>query len=169
MHVLCHDGNVLDASCLALMAALSHFRRPDVALDSSGGDAMGRGGRGGNNITVFDPQEREPVPLAMLHLPLYVSFSLLDDGEILLVDATNAEEQVRQGEIIVAMNTQGEVCQMAKYGGTPADPMLVLRCCTLAEEKVKSMTNLIGKRLEADARKRNVGDLIAELSAANER
>ena len=31
--VLNHAGNILDASCLAAIAALSHFKRPDVSVD----------------------------------------------------------------------------------------------------------------------------------------
>ena len=165
MHVLRHDGNILDASCVALMAALSHFRRPDFAVEPGrGGSSDGNGG-----VTVFDPREREPVPLAMLHMPLYVSFSLVDGGDTVLVDSTAAEEQIRQGEIAIAMNGQGEVCQMAKYGGIPADALLVLKCCGLAREKTRTLTEVINKALEADKQKRNVGDLIAELSAENKR
>lgn len=31
MHVLNHDGNLLDAASVAAISALSHFRRPDVS------------------------------------------------------------------------------------------------------------------------------------------
>ena len=168
LHVLRHDGNVLDASCVALMAALSHFRRPDFAVEPGNGRG-GSDGAGNSGITIFDPREREPIPLAMLHIPLYVSFSLVDGGETVLVDATAAEEQIRQGEIVIAMNRQGELCQMAKYGGAPTDAMLVLKCCGLAREKVRMLTEVINKKLEVDKQKRNVGDLIAELSAENKR
>ena len=168
LHVLRHDGNVLDTSCVALMAALSHFRRPDFAVGPGNGGG-GNDGISSSGITIFDPGEREPVPLAMLHMPLYVSFSLVDGGETVLVDATATEEQIRQGEIIIAMNRQGDLCQMAKYGGVPTDAMLILKCCGLAREKVKMLTEVINKRMEADNQKRNFGDLIAELSAENKR
>jgi len=32
VHVLNYDGNVTDAACVAAIAALSHFRRPDVSV-----------------------------------------------------------------------------------------------------------------------------------------
>ena len=33
IHVLNYDGNLADATCVAAIAALRHFRRPDVSVD----------------------------------------------------------------------------------------------------------------------------------------
>jgi exosome complex component RRP45 len=71
--------------------------------------------------------------------------------------------------MIVTMNRHGEVCQLAKLGGVPVDAMLLLNCTTVALTKVKEITELISKKLQADATNRDVGGLIAELSAENER
>jgi exosome complex component RRP45 len=70
---------------------------------------------------------------------------------------------------VITMNRHGEVCQIAKLGGVPVDAMLLLNCATVALTRVKEVTDLISKRLQADATKRDVGGLIAELSAENER
>ena len=32
LHVLNHDGNLIDACSMAAIAALAHFRRPDVTV-----------------------------------------------------------------------------------------------------------------------------------------
>ena len=32
LHVICHEGSLADACSVAGLAALSHFRRPDVTL-----------------------------------------------------------------------------------------------------------------------------------------
>ena len=32
IHFLDHDGNIIDAACIAAISALSHFRRPDVTV-----------------------------------------------------------------------------------------------------------------------------------------
>ncbi|KAF2086477.1 exoribonuclease [Saccharata proteae CBS 121410] len=156
VHILDHDGGLIDASCIAVVAALQHFRRPDVAIE-------------GETVTVFDPREREPIPLSMLHHPLCVTFSYYHKGETMLVDATLAEEQVREGEVIVTMNRHGEVCQIAKYGGTPVDPLHLLNCTAVALEKVKSLHKFIQSKLEEDAKKKDAGGLMAELSAENAR
>ncbi|KAK8214667.1 ribosomal protein S5 domain 2-type protein [Phyllosticta capitalensis] len=156
VHILDHDGGLIDASCIAVIAALQHFRRPDVSVE-------------GEKVIVYSPREREPVALSMLHHPLCVTFSYYNNGETVLVDATMAEEQVREGEIIVTMNKFGELCQIAKYGGVPIDPVAVLQCTNVALNKVQALTKYIQGRLEEDAKKRDAGGLMAELSAENER
>jgi len=45
VHVLNYDGNVIDAASVAAIAALSHFRRPDISVC-------------GDDIIVHSPTER---------------------------------------------------------------------------------------------------------------
>lgn len=138
------------------MAALQHFRRPDVIVE-------------GDKATILSVREREPIPLSILHQPLCVTFSYYEEGEIFLVDANLAEEQVRDAEVIVTMNRHGEVCQIAKYGGATVDPLALLNCTNVALQKVKDLSQLIRSKLDEDAKKRDVGGLLAELSAENAR
>lgn len=138
------------------MAALQHFRRPDVLVE-------------GEKATVLSVREREPIPLSILHQPLCVTFSYFEEVDIFLVDANFAEEQVRQGEVIVTMNRHGEVCQVAKYGGATVNPLALLNCTNIALQKVKEMSKFIQMKLDEDAKRRNVGGLLAELSAENDR
>jgi exosome complex component RRP45 len=156
VHIVDHDGGLIDASCIAVMAALQHFRRPDVIVE-------------GEKATVLSVREREPIPLSILHQPLCVTFSYFEDEEVFLVDANLAEEQVRQGEVIITMNRHGEVCQIAKYGGATMDPLAILNCTNIALQKVKELSKLIQKTLDEDVAKRNAGGLMAELSAENAR
>ena len=87
----------------------------------------------------------------------------------MLLDATLAEEQVREGEVIVTMNRNGELCQIAKYGGVPVDALAIVNWTNVALIKVQAMSKIVQQRLEEDAKKRDVGGLLAELSAENER
>ncbi|KAF1982408.1 hypothetical protein K402DRAFT_340337 [Aulographum hederae CBS 113979] len=156
IHILDHDGNLVDAACLALVAALRHFRRPDVSVE-------------GEKVTVYSLREREPVPLAMLHHPLCVTFSYFHGGETVLLDATHSEEQVREAEVTVTMNRYGEVCQIAKYGGASVDALALLDCTGVAHTKVEALDKLIERKLQEDQRNKDLGGLIAELSAENAR
>lgn len=156
VHVLDYDGALVDASCISIVAALLHFRRPDVSID-------------GEDVTVYSMAEREPVPLSVMHHPICVTFSFYQAGEIVLLDATLREEQAREGEMVVTMNRHGELCQVAKLGGVPVDALSLLGCTTVALVKVKEITELISTKLRDDATKRDVGGLIAELSAQNDR
>ncbi|KAH3968291.1 hypothetical protein HBI56_175360 [Parastagonospora nodorum] len=156
VHVIDHDGGLIDASCIAVMAALQHFRRPDVLVE-------------GEKATVLSVRERDPIPLSILHQPLCVTFSYLAEGELFLVDANLAEEQVRQGEITITMNKHGEICQIAKYGGATVNPLAMLQCTNVALQKVKEMSKFIQQKLDEDAKRRDAGGLMAELSAENAR
>ena len=156
VHILDCDGGLVDASCIALISALQHFRRPDVSVE-------------GEKITIHTLAERVPIPLSIMHHPLCISFSFYHGGEDVLVDTTLREEQVREGEMVITMNKYGEICQIAKMGGVPVDPMVVLNCINVAYTKVKDITKLITKELDEDTTQRNVGGLIAELSAENDR
>ncbi|KAF2214120.1 hypothetical protein CERZMDRAFT_38639 [Cercospora zeae-maydis SCOH1-5] len=156
IHVLDHDGNLVDASCIALVAALMHFRRPDVEVR-------------GEEVRVFGVREREPVKLSMQHQPFCITTSYYEGGEVMLQDATLLEEHCREGEIMVSINRFGEVCQIAKYGGTPVDGLSILTCTNAALEKAKMLDKLVKAKLEQDEKQRFPGGLMAELSAENDR
>ena len=157
MHVLELDGGLVDAACAAVVAALQHFRRPDAAIE------------GGNEVRIFTTEERVPVPLSLLHHPYCVTIGLFGGGEGLLVDAMARESRVCEGEVVVTANRQGEICQIAKLGGVPADALLLLRCAELGVEKAKQLSAAVSEAVVKDAEQRNLGGLIAELSAENER
>lgn len=123
----------------------------------------------GGEVTVYDSNERAPVPLALLHHPLCVTMALFDGGEMVVVDPTLREQQVCEGEIMVTANKHGEVCQIAKLGGVPADALAVLGCVEMAVNKVRALDTVVAEALEKDARKRDIGGLMAELRADNER
>ncbi|KAI9779361.1 MAG: hypothetical protein M1816_003608 [Peltula sp. TS41687] len=156
VHVLDCDGGLTDASCIAVVAALQHFRRPDVTLE-------------GDKVTIHDPAERVPVPLSLLHHPICVSFSFYHGGEVVLVDASLQEEQLREAELIVSLNRHGEICQLAKLGGASVDALTLLKCADVALLKAQEITRFISTRLGEDADSRNSGGLMAELSAENDR
>jgi len=158
VHVLSSDGNLIDASCIAVIAALQHFRKPDVSIE-------------GETVTVYTLAEREPVPLSLLHSPFCVTFSTYAGGaeEIVLLDATLLEEQLRQGSVTISMNRHGEICQVAKLGGNPIDAVSLLQCANVALVKIKEISAIVTTRLAEEARRRDMGGLMAELRAENER
>jgi exosome complex component RRP45 len=156
VHIIDHDGGLIDASCIAVMAALQHFRRPDVQVE-------------GEKAIILSVREREPIPLSILHQPLCVTFSYFEDDEVYLVDADAAEEQVRQGQVIITMNKHGEVCQIAKYGGATINPLVLLQCTNIALDKVKQIGKFIQQKLDDDNKRRNPKSLMNELSAENAR
>lgn len=65
IHVLDHGGNLIDASSVAAVASLLHFRRPDVSVS-------------GETVTVHSVADRAPVPLSIHHIPVCVTFAIFD-------------------------------------------------------------------------------------------
>ncbi len=155
VHILDSDGGVVDAACIAIMSALRHFRRPDVSVD-------------GENVTIYTMAERVPVPLSIMHNPLCITFSFYHGGDIFLLDATRTEERVREAEVILTVNNF-ELCQVAKLGGKALDAVVLLKCVNTALVKGREINAIVAKKLAEDATKREVGGLIAELRAENDR
>ncbi|KAH8153069.1 uncharacterized protein LAJ45_02656 [Morchella importuna] len=156
VHFLHHDGGLIDASCIAAVAALQHYRRPDVSVD-------------GEKVIIHTLTERVPVPLSILHIPICVTYSFYHGGEVSLVDATLQEEQLRDGDMTITLNKFGEVCQIAKAGGLPIGALALLQCARIALVKVQEITAFLQKRLEEDSAARTRRDNLLESTAQNAR
>jgi exosome complex component RRP45 len=161
VHFLNHDGGLVDASCIAVVAALQHFRRPDVSVE-------------GEKVTIHTLSERVPVPLSILHVPICVTFSFFDVGDesgepVFLMDATLQEEQLRDGDMTITLNKYGEVCQIAKAGGLPIEAVALHQCMRKALVKVEEITAFVAKRLKEDQDERTRRDNLLESTAENER
>ncbi|XP_002745482.1 exosome complex component RRP45 [Callithrix jacchus] len=144
LHLLNHDGNIIDAASVAAIVALCHFRRPDVSVQ-------------GDEVTLYTPEERDPVPLSIHHMPICVSFAFFQQGTYLLVDPNEREERVMDGLLVIAMNKHREICTIQSSGGIMLLKDQVLRCSKIAGVKVAEITELIQKALENDQKVRKEG------------
>uniref|UniRef100_A0A8C9P2A9 Exosome complex component RRP45 n=1 Tax=Spermophilus dauricus TaxID=99837 RepID=A0A8C9P2A9_SPEDA len=144
LHLLNHDGNIIDAASIAAIVALCHFRRPDVSVQ-------------GDEVTLYAPEERDPVPLSIHHMPICVSFAFFQQGMYLLVDPNEREERVMDGLLVIAMNKHREICTIQSSGGIMLLKDQVLRCSKIAGVKVAEITELIQKALENDQKVRKEG------------
>ncbi|XP_061535722.1 exosome complex component RRP45 [Phycodurus eques] len=144
VHMLNHDGNLMDAASIAAIAALCHFRRPDVGIQ-------------GDEVTVYSPEERDPIPLSIYHMPISVSFAFFQQGTYLLVDPCEREERVMDGLLMIAMNRHREICSIQSSGGIMLLKEQVMRCSKIASVKVSEITVLITKALENDNTARKAG------------
>ncbi|KAM8772390.1 exosome complex component RRP45 [Acanthopagrus schlegelii] len=144
VHMLNHDGNLMDAASIAAITALCHFRRPDVGIQ-------------GDEVTVYSPEERDPIPLSIYHMPISVSFSFFQQGTYLLVDPCEREERVMDGLLMIAMNKHREICSIQSSGGIMLLKEQVMRCSKIASVKVSEITELISKALENDKKASKAG------------
>lgn len=130
VHLLNHDGNLMDAASIAAITALCHFRRPDVAIQ-------------GDEVTVYPSDERDPIPLSIYHMPISVSFAFFQQGTYLLVDPCEREERVMDGLLMIAMNKHREICSIQSSGGIMLLKEQVMRCSKIASVKVSEILSLI--------------------------
>ncbi|OWF51161.1 Exosome complex component RRP45 [Mizuhopecten yessoensis] len=145
IHVLNHDGNIIDCASIAAITALTHFRRPDVTVD-------------GSNVIVHPVEEKDPIPLSVHHMPICVSFSFYEQGKFLLVDPSDKEEKVMDGKMVIGMNKHREICTLQVTGQMLLLKDQVLRCSNIAVVKVAETTDLIHKALDNDRQARAKGE-----------
>ncbi len=117
IHVLNDDGNVIDASCLAAIAAL---------------------------MTTVVPNEQQglgmDVPLAMKEMP--VGVTLIKIGSKLMVDPSLDEEAVCETKLTVVSRSDGSIAGMQKMGSAPFTETEVLEAIDMACEKATEIREL---------------------------
>ncbi|PNT68810.1 hypothetical protein BRADI_3g45490v3 [Brachypodium distachyon] len=138
LHILDNGGNLIDAANIAALAALSTFRRPECTV----------GGEDGQQVTVHDPEVRDPLPLTIHHLPIAVTFAYFGDGNIMVIDPTYKEEAVMGGRMTATINSNGDVCSIQKAGGEGVMSSVIMQCLRIASVKAADITSKIKSKVE---------------------
>lgn len=148
VHFLDFDGGSIDASCIGIITALHHFKKPEVTVS-------------GETLVVHSIEDREPVDLALLHIPICVTFSFYNpddtqtnikgeiNNEIIVVDATIKEQFLRKGSMTITMNKNKEICQISKSGGLSVDALSLLECTNVAFAIVETVSDKIKNVLKS--------------------
>ncbi|XP_066927297.1 exosome complex component RRP45-like isoform X2 [Clytia hemisphaerica] len=142
--VLNHSGNILDCCCIAAIASLAHFRRPDVTVT-------------GHDVTIHSLKEKEPVPLNVHHMPICITFGFIEDekkGQQLIIDPEEKEESIIDGKLMMAFNIHNEVCCVQMSGGVSVDYEQLLNCGNIAALKAEEITVVLKEILEEERIKR---------------
>uniref|UniRef100_A0A7S0YRU4 Uncharacterized protein n=1 Tax=Polytomella parva TaxID=51329 RepID=A0A7S0YRU4_9CHLO len=149
IHVLNHDGNLIDACVLSAVAALRSFRRPDVEIrPMGGGDGSAATASSNDEIIIHSPEVREPHPLTMHHLPMSITFALYEDGNVVAVDPSVRESAAAAGSCTVAMNaTSHDVCAIQKVEGGGLTAAQFGRCVRLAAAKIDAVAEQLMEAL----------------------
>ncbi|WP_457751070.1 exosome complex protein Rrp42 [Thermococcus sp.] len=100
VHVLDHDGNLLDATGIGAIAALLSTRIPKVVYNEET-----------EEVEVFD--EYEPLPVSRIPIP--VTFAKI--GSNLLVDPVLDEERVMDGRITITTDENAMISSVQKGEG----------------------------------------------------
>jgi exosome complex component RRP42 len=95
------EGNLLDASCLAAMAALKNARLPKLNEK--------------NEIDYDAEPTKEKLPLSREP----VEITIIKIGDKFFVDPLSDEEKLIEGRLTVAITEKGTICAMQKGGTAP--------------------------------------------------
>mmetsp|Transcript_12144 Transcript_12144/g.22743 ORF Transcript_12144/g.22743 Transcript_12144/m.22743 type:complete len:611 (+) Transcript_12144:28-1860(+) len=161
--VLDHGGNLVDACVLSAIAALRHFRKPEVRVEGEGREGL---------TAVLHSDEREPAPLPLHHTPLTVTFGLFADPTgastlvSALIDPSQREELVMDGTATFGFNRYGEMCCLDFPGGCELKPRQLVTCAHLGKRKCVELCDVLEKAL-AEADEKAIQERLERLKLVN--
>jgi exosome complex component RRP42 len=116
VYVLNQDGNLIDASAIAAMAALLNTKMPNYEIKD--GELKIKTGY---------------TPLPVKSHPVTVTIGKINNT--LIVDPGLEEEQVMDSRISMAINEEGHICAVQKGGSGYFTPQQILEASKIAQEK----------------------------------
>jgi exosome complex component RRP42 len=116
VYVLNYDGNLIDASALAAMAALMNTKMPNYEIKDG-------------ELTI----KQGYAPLPLKSHPITVTVGKINNN--LIVDPWLEEEQVMDSRITFAINEDGNICAIQKGGSSYFTPQQILEALKIAQDK----------------------------------
>lgn len=162
-------GNILDAAILSAMSALRAFRKPDISVLET--EVIDRQ-HSRSTIYIHHSDDREPLPLALVHTPLAVTLGVFkkslpvnsgstggaavvgaleasssDDRFIFVLDPSAEEEKVMDGRITYSLNAHKELCAVSKPGGVAMPIQSMMRAAQICYKNVTVLQKALNDAL----------------------
>lgn len=120
VYVLNHDGNLIDASALAALAALLNTKMFNYEIEE-------------------DEVKIKPgyTPLPLKKHPIAVTFAKINGK--LVVDPWLEEEQIMDTRLTITFDDEGNICAIQKGGSGYFTPKRVLEAAKIAREKAEEI------------------------------
>jgi len=125
VYVLNHDGNLIDASSLAALAALLNTKMYNYEVE-------------GGEVKIKPGFSSLPV---RKH-PIAVTFAKINDK--LVVDPWLEEEQIMDARITITVEDEGRICAVQKGGSGYITPKQVMEAAQIAKEKADDIRRKLG-------------------------
>jgi len=126
IYVLNHDGNLMDASALAALAALANTKIFKYEVK--------------DGEVVIQPGFEE---LPLVNYP--VAVTVADIGGKLVVDPWLEEEEVMNARLTISFDKNGKICAMQKGGSGALSPEQIIEAVKIAREKSEELRRLLVK------------------------
>lgn len=125
IYVLNHDGNLVDASALAALAALLNTKMFNYEIE--------------NGEIKIKPGYS---PLSVRRHPVAVTFAKINDK--LVVDPWLEEEQIMDARLTITTDDDGNICAVQKGGSGYFTPKQVFEAAQIAKEKAAEIRKKLG-------------------------
>jgi len=126
VYVLNHDGNLIDASALAALAALVNAKMPKYEIEE--GEIKVKPGY---------------IPLPIRNHPIAVTFAKINGK--LAIDPSLEEEQVMDARLTITIEKDGKICSIQKGETGHFSMEQVLQAAKIAREKAVDLRKLVAK------------------------
>jgi exosome complex component RRP42 len=120
VYVLNHDGNLIDASALAAVAALLNTKMANYEID-------------GDEVKIKPGYEQLPIK----RHPITVTCAKI--GDKLVVDPLLEEEEVMDARISMAIDDDDNICAIQKGGSGYFEPKQIFEASKIAREKANEL------------------------------
>ncbi|UKJ87590.2 exosome complex exonuclease [Theileria orientalis] len=135
VHVLQDDGNLLGACSFAALAALAHYRKPNLQESE---DFMY------SSYMLW----HKGVPLSIYNMPIMMTVSIIEGQDQYVLDANAFEEKILSTQISILYNQFGEVFWTYKYGSTPVGLETFEGAVSVSKKKAIKLYSLLKHELE---------------------
>ncbi|KAK7605301.1 hypothetical protein V9T40_007159 [Parthenolecanium corni] len=142
LNVMNFEGNLASCCSVAALAALAHFRHPDVTST-------------GEKIIIHPASEKDPIPINLHHYPVIISYALFNNGNHIVSDPTALEEKVADSLLLLSVNSYREICGMHFEGAPLPSSDVVIKCSRNAVNTATHLVKQIKKALSDDLEKRS--------------
>ena len=157
--ILNDAGNAADATCWCVLAALKHFRRPDITIIN-------------DEIMMHSEYDRDPVPLVVHHTPVHISLAIVPasadasanlkgpSSVALVVDPSRAETSAAAALLSLAVNAESQIGTVIKNGGgfTP-DFAVIKKALDISKSLVRPVLDALDQAVSADDAERKKATL----------
>jgi exosome complex component RRP42 len=127
VYIINHDGNLIDASALAAIAALLNTKMFKYEVED--GEIVKKPGY---------------TPLPVVNYPISVTFAKI--GDKLVMDTSLDEEQVMDARLTMALDQNGNICAIQKGGGSGYfKKEEILEASKIALKKTEELRKLVVK------------------------
>lgn len=139
--IMNHEGNLIEAASISTLAALAHYRRPDVSVEDG-------------QVKVKNSEADNLISFSMLHFPFLMKFAFFKEATISYVDPSEDEERFCDGYLIVGANIFKDITLLHISGKSLISKDQIFKQCNYAVKRTRELNEVVKRALFEDEQER---------------